>query len=144
MQQDTTQRARVEYWRECYEAMQTQLDGLRRRYAEARESGAPPERLRELRERGEKMVSRVENGERMIAEEEALLELQAVANQKYGGCVACASEPEGGLCFECSQESDFNAYGTYCACSAPDVAAGHSECPIHPEPDPESNHDDDL
>ncbi len=67
------ERAKVEYWIECRDAMQARVEGLRTAYAEARDGGAGEEELRGLRERGEKLAARVQNGERMIAEEEARL-----------------------------------------------------------------------
>ncbi len=65
--------AKVEYWIECRDAMQIKVADLRRAYAEARDGGASEEELRGLRERGEKLRARVQDGERMIAEEEARL-----------------------------------------------------------------------
>ncbi len=69
----SVERAQVEYWIECKDAMRTQIESLRTAYAEARDGGAGEEELRGLRERGEKLRGRVKKGEHMIAEEEARL-----------------------------------------------------------------------
>ncbi len=69
----SVERAQLEYWVECLDEMRTQIESLRTAYAEARDGGAGEEELRGLRERGEKLAARVQNGERLIAEEEARL-----------------------------------------------------------------------
>jgi hypothetical protein len=112
--QTSTARAQLEYWKECHEALQEQLAECRRRYAEAREQGEGEPELQRIKERGEKLAGRVENGARTIADEEAQLDLQEDADANHGGCTGCAGEPEGGLCDACGDESDFNEHGSRC------------------------------
>lgn len=73
MVSERTARTRLEYWRECLEEMGAELHGIRRRYAEARERDEGQEELASIAESGERMAARVQDGERMILEEEARL-----------------------------------------------------------------------
>ncbi len=131
----STQQAQIEYWRERLEELREHLTEQRTLYAEARAAGAVEEELRRIKEHGEKLAERMREGERMIEDEEELIELQAIADEHYNGCVGCATESEGELCNTCRDENDFNAFGNTCQCSAPDVQAGQAECPVHPEPE---------
>lgn len=67
------ERAKVEYWIECRDAMKARVEDLRRAYAEARAEDASEDELQSLRARGEELAARVQEGDRMIAEEEARL-----------------------------------------------------------------------